>query len=213
VGPGPLTSSSRSTGPRASVIDPVYSHCDYLNTLADYGVVGFALFFGPVAYIGWRTSRASGLAAAAWTGLLAFFLHLLVDFHLKIPALAMIVATISALVVREAWPGGGGARRGRPVPLGPFPRRRWCAAVAVLVLAVFFVAPKYEAEKLRWAAREKDRQDGRIGSRPVEPEGRSHGGKRRARPGGFARSHERAGLVRPGQCVFALGPGRAPAHR
>lgn len=141
--------------PEGFVIDPVYSHCDYLNTLADYGVVGFALFFGPVAYIGWRTSRASGLAAAAWTGLLAFFLHILVDFHLKMPALAMIVATISALVVRETWPGEAGPPAGGPFRSGLSLAGRWCAAVAVLVFAVFFVAPKYEAEKLRWAAREK----------------------------------------------------------
>jgi hypothetical protein len=135
--------------------EPVYSHCDYLNTLADYGVVGFALFFGPVAYLGWRTSRARGLAAAAWTGLLAFFLHLLVDFHLKIPALAMIVATISALVVREAWPRDAG-----PAGDGPLRPRMslavaWCAAAAVMGFAVFCAAPKYAAEKFRWAAREK----------------------------------------------------------
>jgi O-antigen ligase len=134
--------------------EPVYSHSDYLNTLADYGVVGFALFFGPVAFLAWRTSRVSGLAAAAWTGLLAFFLHLGVDFHLKIPALAMIVATVSALVVQEAWPR-------KPAPAGGDPARSrlsltaaWCGAAAVLGFAVLCAAPKYEAEKFRWAARE-----------------------------------------------------------
>jgi hypothetical protein len=135
--------------------EPIYSHCDYLNTLADYGVVGFALFFGPVAYLGWRTSRVDGLAAAAWTGLLAFFLHLLVDFHLKIPALAMIVATVSALVVREAWPRGAAAPAGGPVRSGTSLAVAWFAAAAVMVFAVFCAAPRYEAEKFRWAAREK----------------------------------------------------------
>jgi hypothetical protein len=135
--------------------EPVYSHSDYLNTLADYGAVGFALFFGPVAYLAWRTSRVSGLAAAAWTGLLAFFLHLGVDFHLKIPALAMIVATISALVVQEAWPrepvsAGGGPARSRLSLTAA-----WCGAAAVLGFAVVCAAPKYEAEKFRWAARER----------------------------------------------------------
>jgi hypothetical protein len=134
--------------------EPVYAHCDYLNTLADYGVVGFALFFGPVAYLGWRTSRVRGLAAAAWTGLLAFFLHLLVDFHLKIPALAMIVATISALVVREAWPRDDGPAADTAVRSRLSLAFAWCAAAAVMVFAVFVAAPKYEAEKFRWAARE-----------------------------------------------------------
>lgn len=133
--------------------EPVYSHCDYLNTLADYGVVGFALFFGPVAYLAWRTSRTRGLAAAAWTGLLAFFLHLLVDFHLKIPALAMFVAVISALVVREAWPKGAGPAGGPSRP-GPSLAVAGCAALAVMAFAVFCAAPKYAAEKFRWAARE-----------------------------------------------------------
>jgi tetratricopeptide (TPR) repeat protein len=134
--------------------EPVYAHCDYLNTLADYGLVGFVLFFGPVAYVGFRSSRARGLAAAAWTGLLAFWLHLLVDFHLKIPALAMICATIAALVVLETWPceaesADGGTARSR-LSLAA----AWCAATAVLGFAIFCAFPKYRAEKFRFFARE-----------------------------------------------------------
>ncbi|HEY5080270.1 MAG TPA: O-antigen ligase family protein, partial [Opitutaceae bacterium] len=72
--------------------EPVYAHCDYLNTLCDYGSVGFLLFFGAAAAVAWRCAGARGLAGAAFTGLLAFSLHLLVDFHLKIPALAMTAA-------------------------------------------------------------------------------------------------------------------------
>jgi O-antigen ligase len=133
--------------------EPVFSHCDYLNTLADYGLVGFVLFFGPVLYVGFRSSRARGLAAAAWTGLLAFWLHLLVDFHLKIPALAMICATIAALVVQEAWPAKAetavdGTRSRPSLAAG------WCAAACVLLFAIFHAYPKYQAEKYRWASRE-----------------------------------------------------------
>lgn len=134
--------------------EPVFAHCDYLNTLADYGAVGFALFFGPAAFVGWRCARARGLAAAAWTGLLAFSLHLLVDFHLKIPALAMIGAMIAAFVVQEAWPGdaepvGGSLVRSRLTLAGA-----WCAAAIVLAFTVLCAVPKYRAEKFRWAARE-----------------------------------------------------------
>jgi O-antigen ligase len=134
--------------------EPVYAHCDYLNTLADYGAVGFVLFFGPVAFVGWRSARARGLAAAAWTGLLAFWLHLLVDFHLKIPALSMICATIAALVVQETWPGkeessGEGRLRSRLALAGA-----WCAAATVLVFTIFCAVPKYRAEKFRFFARE-----------------------------------------------------------
>jgi hypothetical protein len=134
---------------------PVYAHCDYLNTLADYGAVGFVLLFGAAGVVAWKCARARGLAAAALTGLLAFALHLFVDFHLKIPALAMIFAVISALVVQETWPAGANPARG-PTSLY-WPARLLAVAGAVLVIAATFVwiAPKHEAEAFRADAREK----------------------------------------------------------
>jgi O-antigen ligase len=132
---------------------PFYAHCDYLNTLSDYGLLGFMLLFGAVAILAWRCTRARGLAGAAFTGLLAFGLHLLVDFHLKIPALAMIVATVGALVTADAWPAPAAWRDGRMGGRGP---RRYAAllgAVAVLVLAFTWAVPKYRAEEMRRVAR------------------------------------------------------------
>jgi hypothetical protein len=133
--------------------EPFYAHCDYLNTLADYGAVGFVLLFGAALVVAWRAVRARGLAAAAFTGLLAFALHLFVDFHLKIPALAMIVATVAALVTREAW------KEERPAR-GPAPSRT--ARVAALALACaavgaafLWVVPKFRGEALRLEARER----------------------------------------------------------
>ena len=130
---------------------PYYAHCDYLNTLADYGAVGFLLFFGAGAGLAVRTARARGLAGAAYTGLLAFALHLLVDFHLKIPALAEIVATVGALVTAAAWPVAPAP--GRP----PAAARLAAAAAALVALALVFrgAVPKYQAEELRRAARER----------------------------------------------------------
>ena len=129
---------------------PVYAHCDYLNTLCDYGLVGFGLFFGAAAIVAWRGRRATGLAGAAATGLLAFALHLLVDFHLKIPALAMLVATVAAGVTASAWPA---AAAGAPRAAG---RVLAVAALVGTVAIVFFWAvPKYEAEEMRRAAREQ----------------------------------------------------------
>jgi O-antigen ligase len=131
---------------------PYYAHCDYLNTLADYGLTGFILLFGAVAAVAWRCARARGLAGAAFTGLLAFALHLLVDFHMKIPALAMIVATVAALVTQEAWPAAPA-----PVRVAALPARALSlvAACAVLVLAGGWAVPKYRAEETRRAAREQ----------------------------------------------------------
>jgi hypothetical protein len=127
---------------------PYYAHCDYLNTLADYGAVGFLLLFGAAATIAWRGGRARGLAGAAFTGMLAFALHLLVDFHLKIPALAMIVATVAALVTAEAWPAAPGA------PAAGLPRLAALSfAGAAVVMTFVWVVPKYRAEAARLAAR------------------------------------------------------------
>jgi O-antigen ligase len=128
---------------------PYYAHCDYLNTLADYGSMGFVLLFGAASILAWRCARARGLAGAAFTGLLAFALHLVVDFHLKIPALAMIVATLAALVAAEAWPVPSRA----PSCAGPARWASLCGAAAVLAVAFLWAIPKYRAEEARRLAR------------------------------------------------------------
>jgi len=130
--------------------EPVYAHCDYLNTLSDYGVLGFALLFGAAAVIAWRCAGARGLGGAAFTGLLAFALHLLVDFHLKIPALAMIVATIAGLVTSEAWPDHSGSAPGAVSRAAAI-----CVAAVFLGLTFVWAVPKYRAEETRRAARLK----------------------------------------------------------
>jgi hypothetical protein len=130
--------------------DPVYAHCDYLNTLCDYGVVGFILFFGPAALVMGRCAGARGVRGAVFTGLLAFALHLLVDFHLKLPALAMIVATVSALLAAEEWPGDSGD----VAPSGTS-RASGVAVSAVILFAAFaWAVPKFQADRSRLAARE-----------------------------------------------------------
>jgi O-antigen ligase len=138
--------------PEGFVVQPLFAHCDYLNMLCDYGAAGFLLFFGAAALVAWRCARATGLAGAAFVGLLAFAFHLLVDFHLKIPALAMIAACISALVTREAWPARADAPEAGAQ--GPVARSiaMLLAAVAV-VLTVLWSVPKYRAEAIRYAAR------------------------------------------------------------
>ena len=39
--------------------EPQWAHNDYLNTLSDYGVIGFALFFGAIGAIAWRAVRGA----------------------------------------------------------------------------------------------------------------------------------------------------------
>jgi len=79
--------------------EPHYAHNDYLNTLSDYGAVGFSLFFGGLSCrdVAVARSRANetdprdNLPVGGAIGLLAFALSLGVDFHLKLPALALLV--------------------------------------------------------------------------------------------------------------------------
>ena len=150
--------------PRGFLNEPDWTHNDYLNTLSDYGLVGFALWFGAGAVLllaGWAavrrarrevTSTENVFALAKWKlglllGLLAYGIHLGVDFHTKIPALAFAAAMVAALLVRDepAWQ--------RPV-------RTWTAwmigaGVAVMAgtLGWRLAAPLYRAEALRAEAR------------------------------------------------------------
>ncbi len=159
---------------------PRWAHNDYLNTLSDYGATGFALFFGAGGLIAWSCMRArrsarrhkaeGGKPAGVWpgragmaddedeaiplaamaAGMAAFALQLLVDFHFKIPALAMAFAIVGALAVQQAWPLANRERAGA----------RWervatgLAALAITVVTLLWVVPMNRAEGLRYLARQ-----------------------------------------------------------
>jgi tetratricopeptide (TPR) repeat protein len=131
----------------------IYAHCDYLNVLSDYGAVGFVLLFGAAAVVLWRCAGSRGLAGAAYTGLLAVAVHILVDWDLNMPALAMVVAVVAAFVTSEAWPTASPAPSG---PAGFLARAAGLGlAAAVLGFTLLRVVPLYRAEETRRAAREK----------------------------------------------------------
>lgn len=149
--------------PRGFLNEPVWAHNDYLNTLSDYGLIGFALWVGMGAMLlglGWRAVRrarreaVSGdlFASARWRlglllGLIAFMLHLAVDFHTKLPALAFAAAVSAGVLLRE-----------EPWLQRTLPR---AAAVATATLLVALLAtigwrlawPMYRAEAMRYEAR------------------------------------------------------------
>jgi len=196
--------------------EPQWAHSDYLNTLADYGAVGFVLFFGACGVVIWRCWRNRSPADSArganllrpppgegrsktaplqndlspadsaaiahpWVeqglavGLLAFALHLFVDFHFKLPALAMAFAVCAALLVSWRWPTArsvgpvpdaspsepdGPPIEGRPGGAGGWVRlAHGVAALGVLAALWFWGLPHDRAEALRYNAREAiDRQ-------------------------------------------------------
>jgi O-antigen ligase len=154
--------------------DAQWAHNDYLNTLSDYGAVGFGLLFGAVAVMAWRcwrrTEEGEALAkgsvadAALGIGLLAFALQLFVDFHFKIPALGMACSLVGAVLVGRRWPAGGAA--------GPVQRiGAFLAATAVIVGTVWGAAPHFRAEALRYGMR-RDIDAFAVGPGGVEEERR-----------------------------------------
>jgi len=160
--------------PKGFFNEPDWAHNDYLNTLSDYGVAGFVLWFGAGAGLGWfgwksvRRARTEGGGAAQlfdsgkwklglWLGLGAFALHLAVDFHTKLPALAFAAAVVAALLVRdEPWlrrPLGGGGAKGVGVVL----------VVVSVYLVVVRAAPLYCAEAARYDRRRAIDKNARSG--------------------------------------------------
>jgi len=158
--------------------EPQWAHNDYLDTLSDYGVVGFALSFGVCALIAARSLRGAANARSSGglgsgldnrrfrqalaIGLLAFALQLFVDFHFKIPALGMTFAVIAAILVQRSWV------ESKPAGIMSGGRRRACGAAgaAIAVLIVLFVLPHYRAEAARYMAR---REIDKLATEPLAP--------------------------------------------
>lgn len=155
---------------------PLFAHNEYLNTLGDHGAVGFVLLFGGMGAVMVRCLRRRGdteVRRAGWIesstfttglaiGLLAFALQMALDFHFKIPALALAFAVVAALAVGNRWPvrpvgeSAGGAGAGGGV-----------AAIAAVWLAVslFFFVPLLRSEAERAGAR---REIDRLGERDFD---------------------------------------------
>ncbi|MBI3885443.1 MAG: O-antigen ligase family protein [Opitutae bacterium] len=145
--------------------EPIWAHNDYLNTLSDYGVAGFALWAGAggaLLWLGWRAVRQArktparvGEVLRHWRwklglflGVISYSLHLAVDFHTKIPALAYAVAIALALLLRrepEPAPAGLAGRVMRVVG--------GLAAGVVLVVGWRIGSPLYRAEAIRYESR------------------------------------------------------------
>lgn len=168
--------------------DPKWAHNEYLNTLSDYGLVGFGLSFGLAGVAAWwvmagghrRRGPPAGAdrARASWrltasrhgarptregapapraesalaleVGLLAFGLSMLLDFHLKIPALVMVLGLYLAEWVVRVAPRSGT----EPPPGGGWRIAAGAAAAGVVVLAVGWVRPRLAAEGERRDARQ-----------------------------------------------------------
>ncbi len=138
--------------------EPQWAHNEWLNTLSDHGAVGFALAFVlPAAALmrarrmSSRRSPASAEERAWGVGLLGFGITLALDFHLKLPALAMAAAIAFASWCTR-WTQGP---RTGPPPVDSVVRSLLVlgALLGVLLTMMFLVAPSLRAEALRYDSR------------------------------------------------------------
>jgi hypothetical protein len=144
--------------------EPQWVHNDALNTLSEYGALGLVLLLGTIVVIATRQRSMDPVPAsdplpwlesgatrhALGIGLVAFGLQTLVDFHLKIPALAMTGALLAALAMGAPESGTTATASS----LGRWNRIRWLLAAVVVVTALFPILRFYRAEALRYRARQ-----------------------------------------------------------
>jgi O-antigen ligase len=120
AGAGSFNTLFEKHRPEGFLNNPQWTHNEFLNLLSDQGIAGFALLLGGIGAIAWRSRRKTPhpprhaptdamLADASFTralgiGLFAFALASLVDFHMHIPALAMIAAIYAAEILKRRQP-------------------------------------------------------------------------------------------------------------
>jgi O-antigen ligase len=116
VGPAHYDYRFREWRPVTEQLQPDRAHNDYVNTLADWGVVGLALIAttmgllatgviktwgftgGAQSDLGGRNSNKFALVLGGSMGLLAILVHSFVDFNMHIPANAVLAVTLMALL-------------------------------------------------------------------------------------------------------------------
>jgi O-antigen ligase len=154
--------------------DPVYAHNDYLQLLAEYGLLGagaFLIFFGTHLYNGWRNfqrlgpkrvvvstrllSNALALQVAALSAIIACVVHSIVDFNLHIPANALLVAFVFGLI---ANPGISRENQQPAVTNSAIAWRLVLAGLGIIVAiqCVRLLPAEYFAERARVALRDND---------------------------------------------------------
>ena len=174
TGAGTFLYYGRRFRPVGIELDPVSTHNDYLQLLAEFGWIGVALAFffvwahGRAGLRGfrqlcergerhpWGLSNAAALNLGALASVAAYAVHSVVDFNLQIPANALLLASVGGMLANPSVEID--APRG-PVTLGwrhYFPR---LALMASGLWLTVFALPKLPGE---WYA-EQSRQALRDG--------------------------------------------------
>jgi len=177
TGSGTYLYHARELRPPEILADPVYAHNDYLQFLAEFGVVGatmFLIFLFIHLSAGWKSlmwsvgqrgvalgrlrSDSLALNIAALCAVVTYVVHSVVDFNLHIPANAMLIAFVFGIL----------ANPGVMLPFkgAQFPRVSHYAALALPALALWMAfaglrtwQAEYYSERARVALRDEQYAD------------------------------------------------------
>jgi O-antigen ligase len=181
-GVGPAHYDARFPGyrPEGVQLRPIRAHNDYLNTLADWGLAGAALvasawgLLGIGVYKTWlRTRIRSGdlggergsnrfaFLLGASVGLLAILFHSVADFNMHIPANAILVVALMALLssclrfaTERYW----------------FRLRAWskCLASAILLAGMIYLAPQARRMALEFVWLDRAAHEANFSSKQID---------------------------------------------
>ena len=138
---------------------------DYLETLAEVGLIGLALAFAALLLCGTRvlgartSSRVRRLGAGALAGLVALLTHSALDFNLRVPSNAILAAFLASVVAAGA-------------PLRSASAWRTRAAAAAFGLAALLALPRPAFPVDPSAQWEAARNEARAAAASVVPEAR-----------------------------------------
>jgi O-antigen ligase len=146
--------------------DPIYAHNDYVQLLAEYGVIAGALllwflathFLAAWRYVGWKLRRLQrnesalssslALVIGAAAGIVALEVHSIFDFNLQIPGNTLFAAFLFGILANP----GVSEQRNQSASWGWI----WRALPLVLsVISIGLIVPRWrgesEVEAARWA--------------------------------------------------------------
>jgi O-antigen ligase len=152
--------------------DPIYTHNDYLQLLAEYGVIGITLFVLFLSAHLWNAtlfarrmldwqqkkrenfSSSLGFTIGATLGVVALIVHSVVDFNLQIPGNTLFVAFLFGIL---ANPGVDWKKDSATTMIHSWV---WRLAPALLAIPIFFfgaptIPAEIDAEKARLALSEE----------------------------------------------------------
>jgi O-antigen ligase len=156
--------------------DPIHAHSDYLELLAEYGIIGASVVgIFLIVHLGagirghgrllalrrddpYRSSPELALNIGALTAVAAYFAHSAVDFNLHLPGNALLFAFIFGLLANPSVPNRTGDEED---PAAGYVYPRWWARPIVPGLAallVALVAPLYPGEYYASRARIANRE-------------------------------------------------------